>query len=112
MAALWPGSAACQGAIPGAPATARGVSQLLTWACLGVCRCRESEIERIARVAFEAAMKRGKQLCSVEKSNVLEVGGGWGSWAGAGRALRSCPKPGPRFMSWGLTIWGTPADQP
>lgn len=34
----------------------------------------ESEVERIARVAFEAAMKRGKRLCSVEKSNVLEVG--------------------------------------
>ncbi|KAL4449049.1 hypothetical protein ABPG77_007766 [Micractinium sp. CCAP 211/92] len=38
---------------------------------------RESEIERIARVAFEAAMKRGKQLCSVEKSNVLEVSQLW-----------------------------------
>jgi hypothetical protein len=35
----------------------------------------ESEVERIARVAFDAAMKRGKRLCSVEKSNVLEVGG-------------------------------------
>ena len=33
----------------------------------------ESEVERIARVAFEAARKRGKRLCSVEKSNVLEV---------------------------------------
>lgn len=31
-------------------------------------------MERIARVAFDAAMKRGKRLCSVEKSNVLEVG--------------------------------------
>lgn len=36
----------------------------------------ESEVERIARVAFEAARKRGKRLCSVEKSNVLEVSGG------------------------------------
>ena len=27
----------------------------------------------IAHVAFEAAMKRNKRLCSVEKSNVLEV---------------------------------------
>jgi hypothetical protein len=35
----------------------------------------ESEVERIARVAFEAAQKRGKRLCSVEKSNVLEVRG-------------------------------------
>lgn len=34
----------------------------------------ESEVVRIARVAFEAARKRGKRLCSVEKSNVLEVG--------------------------------------
>lgn len=31
------------------------------------------QVERIARVAFEAAQKRGKRLCSVEKSNVLEV---------------------------------------
>jgi Isocitrate/isopropylmalate dehydrogenase len=34
----------------------------------------EGEVERIARVAFDAARKRGKRLCSVEKSNVLEVG--------------------------------------
>ncbi len=33
----------------------------------------ESEIRRIARVAFESAMKRGKKLCSVDKANVLEV---------------------------------------
>lgn len=33
----------------------------------------ESEIERIARVSFELAMKRGKKLCSVDKANVLEV---------------------------------------
>lgn len=32
----------------------------------------ESEIERIARSAFEIAMKRNKQLCSVDKANVLE----------------------------------------
>ena len=37
----------------------------------------ESEIERIARVAFEAADKRSKRLCSVEKSNVLEVSQLW-----------------------------------
>lgn len=33
----------------------------------------ESEIERIARVAFEAAEKRGGRLCSVDKANVLEA---------------------------------------
>lgn len=34
---------------------------------------RESEIERIARSAFEIARKRNKTLCSVDKANVLEV---------------------------------------
>lgn len=33
----------------------------------------EDEIRRIGRVAFEAAMKRDKRLCSVDKANVLEV---------------------------------------
>lgn len=33
----------------------------------------ESEIERIGRVAFDAAQQRGKKLCSVDKANVLEV---------------------------------------
>ncbi|MFL0802159.1 MAG: 3-isopropylmalate dehydrogenase [Agarilytica sp.] len=33
----------------------------------------ESEIERIGRSAFEMARKRGKKVCSVDKSNVLEV---------------------------------------
>ncbi|MCM0590036.1 MAG: 3-isopropylmalate dehydrogenase [Gloeotrichia echinulata DVL01] len=37
----------------------------------------ESEIERIGRVAFEAARKRGKKLCSVDKANVLEVSQLW-----------------------------------
>ena len=32
----------------------------------------ESEIRRIGRVAFEAARKRDKRLCSVDKMNVLE----------------------------------------
>jgi 3-isopropylmalate dehydrogenase len=32
----------------------------------------ESEIRRIAKVAFEAARKRSKKLCSVDKINVLE----------------------------------------
>ena len=34
---------------------------------------KESEIERIAHSAFKIAMKRDKRLCSVGKSNVLEV---------------------------------------
>jgi len=37
----------------------------------------ESEIERIGRVAFEAARKRRGQLCSVDKANVLEVSQLW-----------------------------------
>ncbi|MBO3457886.1 3-isopropylmalate dehydrogenase [Aetokthonos hydrillicola Thurmond2011] len=37
----------------------------------------ESEIERIGRVAFETARKRGGKLCSVDKSNVLEVSQLW-----------------------------------
>lgn len=36
-------------------------------------RYNETEIRRIGRVAFEAARKRGKRLCSVDKANVLEV---------------------------------------
>lgn len=37
----------------------------------------ESEIERIARLAFDIAMKRSKKLCSVDKANVLEVSRLW-----------------------------------
>jgi len=33
----------------------------------------ESEVRRIGRVAFEAARKRNKKLCSVDKMNVLET---------------------------------------
>ncbi len=36
-----------------------------------------SEIDRIARVAFETAQKRTKKLCSVDKANVLEVSQFW-----------------------------------
>ena len=32
----------------------------------------ESEIRRIARVAFETALKRSRRVCSVDKANVLE----------------------------------------
>ncbi|OGI44615.1 MAG: 3-isopropylmalate dehydrogenase [Candidatus Muproteobacteria bacterium RBG_16_64_11] len=37
----------------------------------------EHEIERVARVAFAAAGKRRRQVCSVEKANVLETSGLW-----------------------------------
>ncbi len=36
-------------------------------------RYRESEIRRIAKVSFEAAQRRNKKLCSVDKANVLET---------------------------------------
>ncbi|MEI8389339.1 MAG: 3-isopropylmalate dehydrogenase [bacterium] len=37
----------------------------------------EYEIERIAKIAFEIAMKRNKKLCSVDKANVLDVSRLW-----------------------------------
>jgi 3-isopropylmalate dehydrogenase len=37
----------------------------------------DSEVDRIARVAFETAKRRGNKLCSVDKSNVLEVSQLW-----------------------------------
>ena len=37
----------------------------------------EDEIERIARVAFDAAMKRRKKVASVDKANVLETSRLW-----------------------------------
>ncbi|BAP88066.1 3-isopropylmalate dehydrogenase [Burkholderiales bacterium GJ-E10] len=36
-------------------------------------RYSEGEVRRIARVAFEAARRRGRRLCSVDKANVLET---------------------------------------
>ena len=36
-------------------------------------RYSEPEVERIAHVAFQAAQKRDKRICSVDKSNVLET---------------------------------------
>ncbi len=36
-----------------------------------------SEIQRVARVAFELARKRSKKVCSVEKANVMESGVLW-----------------------------------
>ena len=37
----------------------------------------EHEIQRIAKVGFELAQKRGGRLCSVDKANVLEVSALW-----------------------------------
>ena len=53
----------------------RGIATLAGGEREGVntMRYRESEIRRIARVAFEAARRRVKKLCSVDKANVLET---------------------------------------
>lgn len=37
----------------------------------------ESEIDRIAKIGFETAQKRGRKLCSVDKANVLDVSQLW-----------------------------------
>ena len=37
----------------------------------------ESEISRIAHIAFKTAMQRNKKLCSVDKANVLDVSRLW-----------------------------------
>jgi len=37
----------------------------------------ESEVRRIAHIAFQAAQKRQKRLCSVDKANVLETSQLW-----------------------------------
>jgi 3-isopropylmalate dehydrogenase len=37
----------------------------------------KEEVERVARVAFDIAMKRDKRVCSVDKANVLEVSQFW-----------------------------------
>ena len=37
----------------------------------------KTEVKRIAKVAFEIAMKRDKRVCSVDKANVLEVSQFW-----------------------------------
>jgi 3-isopropylmalate dehydrogenase len=53
----------------------RGIATLASGEREGVntMRYRESEIRRIGKVAFEAARRRGKKLCSVDKANVLET---------------------------------------
>lgn len=42
-----------------------------------ILKYSEGEIERIGRIGFETARKRGKRLCSVEKSNVLDSSRLW-----------------------------------
>ena len=44
---------------------------------LDVLTYSEEEIERIGRIGFETARKRGGRLCSVEKSNVLDSSRLW-----------------------------------
>ncbi|WP_293170200.1 3-isopropylmalate dehydrogenase [Oceanithermus sp.] len=52
----------------------RGMSEAEAW---NTMRYSKPEVERVARVAFEAASKRRNKLTSVEKANVLEVGEFW-----------------------------------
>ena len=40
-------------------------------------RYAETEVRRIAKIGFEAAQKRNKKLCSVDKANVLETSQFW-----------------------------------
>ncbi|WP_027892551.1 3-isopropylmalate dehydrogenase [Calidithermus chliarophilus] len=54
--------------------TPRGMNAQEGW---NTERYSRPEVERIARVAFEAARKRRGQVCSVDKANVLEVGEFW-----------------------------------
>jgi len=42
-----------------------------------ILKYNEAEIERIGRIGFETARKRGRRLCSVEKSNVLDSSRLW-----------------------------------
>ncbi len=44
---------------------------------IDILKYSKYEIERIGRIGFEAAQKRNKKLCSVEKSNVLDSSRLW-----------------------------------
>jgi 3-isopropylmalate dehydrogenase len=46
-------------------------------AALNTMVYQRSEVERIARIGFETAMKRNRRLCNVDKANVLEVSQLW-----------------------------------
>lgn len=45
--------------------------------CRNTMQYNETEIKRVARIAFELARGRKKKLCSVDKANVLEVSQFW-----------------------------------
>jgi 3-isopropylmalate dehydrogenase len=47
------------------------------WAAINTMRYAQHEVERIARVAFDLAMKRKKTVLSVDKANVLECSRLW-----------------------------------
>jgi 3-isopropylmalate dehydrogenase len=57
----------------------RGISKTPSGERLGVntMRYTESEIRRIAHVAFRTAQKRRRKVCSVDKANVLETSQLW-----------------------------------
>jgi 3-isopropylmalate dehydrogenase len=44
---------------------------------INTMRYTESEIRRVARAGFEAAQRRRRKLCSVDKANVLETSALW-----------------------------------
>ncbi len=47
------------------------------WQATDTLTYNENEIRRIAKWAFEVAMKRGKRVCSVDKANVLDSSRLW-----------------------------------
>ena len=51
--------------------------ELLDYKAYNTMVYTREEVERIAHVAFEIAMKRDKRICSVDKANVLEVSQFW-----------------------------------
>lgn len=63
--------------------TPRGVRQAVDGLFVGeregfdTMRYAETEVRRIAHIAFQAAQKRQKKLCSVDKANVLETSQFW-----------------------------------
>ena len=54
-----------------------GAKERIDHSASDVCLYTRPEIERIARVAFEAALRRSGRVCSVDKANVLETSRLW-----------------------------------